>query len=1283
MEESPEQETPVTEAKDGGLPSSERRSVRRRLIQSTLFPHRSLDNVKESEDKQEDEDCDEDEDEDEEYCGSQSKKKRKRKRKAMPQSRASKKVTENGKESPSRRVDDKDSPVIIKSDFFIKVSEKRLQKMQQKKKQQVDSPEGNNKTCSPSDSVANMKSPRQLKEKRKVNTTPVKNVTSEHASQPIPDLRLEAKMTAEENSRMFEGRQIHPFFSSWRSSKRYQETTELESNWCPVEGQDTSITLGPIHVFETVQDDAVSLDWRNWKFCESTFINSDCGLESAFSSLFEGSVESLHFDNILRVSHPSIASFHQNELFLDQCPIQQECLHEPTGSSMLADGQVVCYQLSKDKEVEQEVDKVGFISRYADHLKNSDEEEQSRFLQERMKSYYLGRGNLPEDSLWTKKYQPENAMEVCGNSESVKFLSEWLHLWHEIRSSKNSTKGDKCVMQDEDHSCYESDSDSENIDEGDKLKNVLLVTGPVGSGKSAAIYACAKEQGFEVIEVNTSHWRNGALLKQKFGEAVESRRLKWSLENHLGSQRKPIMNSSPALPNGKASQEFDNEVIELIPLSDEEDPHETTGASGKFVCNESRTACDRREIKSLVLFDDVDITFIEDRGFIAAIQQIAETAKLPMILTTNSNGPILPDNLDRLEVCFTTPSPKELFCHVYMVSAAEKVNIQPQLIDRFIGYCHGDIRKTIMHLQFWCQGQRNRKDRKVQRTYGPLLFDLEAGHQLLPKIIPWDLPSQLSELVEKEITKSLSLMEENFSIMEVVEEEELDNEGWQNGLVIHNSETSSLEAKRKQCSPVAFARRRVRRKLDTVLSSSSEDEFCGDKFPVVSVKETNGEVLLESDCKFLPLFPASECCLNPLTDQLLHSEGGNLGGNHYQCSDTADDLHINDTCRSVDISYVPESSFVPETEINCGTELLSRTVSWGYVTDIIEADTMSNALIKNLSPLKADNLDKSIPRLCRSHEIMKNSCDVNGESTHGEEVGDSQNEHLEAVMRGYQVMDECSRMDFNRKLKSVDEPRSSVLTDSVQETWRKLRGCHSDLRQYVTSEQKDASRILKLAFGMSNLISEADMLLSNCQFDSMERPMVPSEETDAISWCNEQLQMTSTFAQHGFCFYAKDIAALGSNLGSGSRVDLAWEMLASTTDTMALGKLVRQDVRTSWTPYTGANLEMRLPKSGISLKSELESCLYGIVQSLVPSRSYMTLKGDAFHEYLSSLGQISRSEASRLSESIDKTKRQRRRVARHYLSTGARMLPPTDISLLSQYNCYGKFSFQSTDASST
>ena len=89
-----------------------------------------------------------------------------------------------------------------------------------------------------------------------------------------------------------------------------------------------------------------------------------------------------------------------------------------------------------------------------------------------------------------------------------------------------------------------------------------------------------------------------------------------------------MLKSSPP----KAS---DNEIIELIPLSDE-DSQTAYRTHGKLVCKENGTANDQNEIKTLILFEDVDATLYEDRGFTTTIQQLAETAKRPMILTSNS-----------------------------------------------------------------------------------------------------------------------------------------------------------------------------------------------------------------------------------------------------------------------------------------------------------------------------------------------------------------------------------------------------------------------------------------------------------------------------------------------------------------------------------------------------------------------------------------------------------------------------------------------------------------------
>lgn len=65
-----------------------------------------------------------------------------------------------------------------------------------------------------------------------------------------------------------------------------------------------------------------------------------------------------------------------------------------------------------------------------------------------------------------------------------------------------------------------------------------------------------------------------------------------------------------------------------------------------------------------------------------------------------------------------------------------------------------------------------------------------------------------------------------------------------------------------------------------------------------------------------------------------------------------------------------------------------------------------------------------------------------------------------------------------------------------------------------------------------------------------------SDGSDDFSRDDRQFEMGSTYAQHGFCFYANKCAATGSSFGSQTTLDLAHEMLASSTNVMALGKLL-------------------------------------------------------------------------------------------------------------------------------
>lgn len=93
------------------------------------------------------------------------------------------------------------------------------------------------------------------------------------------------------------------------------------------------------------------------------------------------------------------------------------------------------------------------------------------------------------------------------------------------------------------------------------------------------------------------------------------------------------------------------------------------------------------------------------------------------------------------------------------------------------------------------------------------------------------------------------------------------------------------------------------------------------------------------------------------------------------------------------------------------------------------------------------------------------------------------------------------------------------------------------------------------------------MIMMNLQ-DILEAPTSLSNES-TFNWYDEQM-MVSTVAEHGFCFYAKHLSDMGLKSSCDNCVDLTSEMLASTTDIMALGYLSRQGLSN---PCTGKDLE--------------------------------------------------------------------------------------------------------------
>ena len=51
---------------------------------------------------------------------------------------------------------------------------------------------------------------------------------------------------------------------------------------------------------------------------------------------------------------------------------------------------------------------------------------------------------------------------------------------------------------------------------------MMLLTGPCGSGKTAAVYACANELSYGVLEINSSSRRSGKCITDMFREVCQA-----------------------------------------------------------------------------------------------------------------------------------------------------------------------------------------------------------------------------------------------------------------------------------------------------------------------------------------------------------------------------------------------------------------------------------------------------------------------------------------------------------------------------------------------------------------------------------------------------------------------------------------------------------------------------------------------------------------------------------------------------------------------------------------
>ncbi|XP_032389610.1 ATPase family AAA domain-containing protein 5b isoform X2 [Etheostoma spectabile] len=358
------------------------------------------------------------------------------------------------------------------------------------------------------------------------------------------------------------------------------------------------------------------------------------------------------------------------------------------------------------------------------------------------------RDSNSEDVLWTDKYSPQHSREVIGNCAAVNKLQSWLKKWklradcyqrRQMEESKQEAKSNDSW----DCGDFQGEAGAED-DREEPLCNTMLITGPPGVGKTSSVYACAQELGFKIFEVNCSSQRSGRHVLSQLKEATQSQLVERPgkdplkptyFSNYNINSCTPKSETLPARPknvpsssNKRAPQRFGHssrkgkvnpamvtlanyfkvkakaDNLHLGDLSPYEKP-ESEKSGNPSPSSDQTVPGDKKTATSLILFEEVDVIFDDDVGFLAAIETFMTTTKRPIILTTNDPSFKERFNPSLEEIIFRTPSAVNVCSYLQLVGLAENVRLELDDVRSLHRLSRGDVRRCLSQLQLWvCSG---------------------------------------------------------------------------------------------------------------------------------------------------------------------------------------------------------------------------------------------------------------------------------------------------------------------------------------------------------------------------------------------------------------------------------------------------------------------------------------------------------------------------------------------------------------------------------------------------
>jgi DNA polymerase III delta prime subunit len=356
-----------------------------------------------------------------------------------------------------------------------------------------------------------------------------------------------------------------------------------------------------------------------------------------------------------------------------------------------------------------------------------------------------------ETSNWAQKYAPVSAVEVLQSGGEQFLLRDWLEALTVQSVDKGVADSDKpeassgkgagakkkrrkkldgfiVSSDDEEYElCPASDgepdawapntgrglakktvvssTDLKKGKDGDKIANGVLISGPHGCGKTAAVYAVAKELGFEVFEINSSSRRSGKDVMQKIGDMTRNHLVRHNKAFAPADDQEPVTDDEVAKDLMSGKQATMNAFFK--PKAGAPKPktkEQVKLAPSPSAPTEAKKEPSKSQRQSLILLEEADVLYDEDKQFWLTVVSLMTQSKRPFIMTCNDEM-LVPISTLRLHGIFRlSPPPRELAVdRLLLVAANEGHALKRHAVELLYESRHQDLRAATMDLQFWCQ----------------------------------------------------------------------------------------------------------------------------------------------------------------------------------------------------------------------------------------------------------------------------------------------------------------------------------------------------------------------------------------------------------------------------------------------------------------------------------------------------------------------------------------------------------------------------------------------------